>query len=451
MENPIELKGLWWLPTNSEKKIAGVLRYSRTEDTTLEIIGEFQDEDWLLDFNHQHRYDTIHGTSSDGKDVTVIAPIPIDATLNTSCPFPLIKYLVPMVVHGKHLKNPDEKFLRRMTISYNELSIWYRPDLTELLIHSRKVLLIERNTEQYELKLEIDPNTSLILSPKVDVKLDATSYKIIQYTNLLIEFKQPVDLQGAIRIIGGFNQFLSFATFSSVQCKEICFDYDGRADNHIYYHFSKEEYKPFLEHFRYLFTYDTIKEKFPTIIKKWYEDEDIIPIRTHLIQSLNRDGKFSSADFLVVVQAIDGYYKRFKKNGTKLYKILVELVNEFSDINCLELAEADFRKIVNSRDYYSHLLPVRKKEHILSWHKLHELDFQLRKLLICCLLQFIGFDNNEINVICSRSCNEALDMKRKPKPQRDDSDVHEIKCDVIDTTYENSAEYDINVDIDTLD
>ena len=449
METIKEFKGLWWIPTNSEKKIAGELRYSRTEDTTLELIGEFQEGDWLHDINDQRRYDIIYGISSDGKDVTIIASVPIDATLNSSCSFPLVKYIAPMIVHGKHLLTPDEKFLSRITVSYDELSIWYRPDLIKHVVFSRKVIFAERNTERYELRFEIDSNTTFILSPKVDVKLDATSHKFIQYTNLLIEFKQPVDLQKAIRLIDGFNQFLSFATFSSVQCKEICFDYNGRADNHIYYHFSKEEYKPFLEHFRYLFTYDTIKEKYPTIIKKWYEDDNIIPIRTHLIQSLNRDGKFSSADFLVVIQAIDGYYKRFKKAGTDLYKILVNLVNEFSDVNCLELVPDDFWKIVNSRDYYSHLLPVRKKEHILSWHELHELDFQLRKLLICCLLQFIGFDNNEINTICSRSYNEALDLKRKSKLQRDDSDVHEIKCDVIDTTYEHSAEYDINVDIET--
>jgi len=449
METVKEFKGLWWIPTHSEKKIAGELRYSRTEDTTLELIGEFQEGDWLLDINDQRRYDIIHGTSSDGKDVTIIASVPIDAILNSSCSFPLVKYLAPIFVHGKHLLTPDEKFLSRITVSYDELSIWYRPDLIKHVVFSRKVIFAERNTERYELRFEIDSNTTFILSPKVDVKLDATSHKFIQYTNLTIEFIHPVDLQKAIRIIGGFNQFLSFATFSSVQCKEICFDYDGRADNHIYYHFSKEEYKPSLEHFRYLFTYDRVREKFPTIIKKWYEDEDIIPIRTHLIQSLNRGGKFSSTDFLIVIQAIDGYYKRFKRARTDLNKILVNLVYEFSDVNCLELVPADFRKIVNSRDYYSHLLPVRKKEHILSWHELHELDFQLRKLLICCLLQFIGFDNNEINTICSKSCNEALALKRKPKLQSDDSNVQEIKCDVIDTTYEHSAEYDINVDIKT--
>lgn len=448
MEKAIELKGLWWLPFTPDKKIAGALSYKRTENTTLELIGEFQDGDWRLDINEHRRYDIVHGALSDGKDVTIIASFPIDATYNTSCSFPIVKYLTPLVIHGKHLQNPDERFLTRMTISYDELTIWYRPDLINKVLFSRKVIFAERNTEQYELRFEIDPNTTFVLSPKVDLKLDATSHKFIQYTNLIIEFIQPVDLQKAIRIISGFNQFLSFATFSSVQCKEIVFDYDGSTNNHIYYHFSKEEYKPFLEHFRYLFTYDTIKEKFPTIIKKWYEDDNIIPIRTHLIQSLNRGGKFSSADFLVVIQAIDGYYKRFKKARTDLYKILVNLVNEFSDVNCLELVQDDFWKIVNSRDYYSHLLPVRKKEHILSWHELHELDLQLRKLLICCLLQFIGFDNNEINTICSKSYNEALELKRRPQTPRDDSDVNEIKCKVMDTTYKHSAEYDINADIE---
>lgn len=444
MNYPIELKGLWWLPSCPDKKKAGILKYTPTEDTKLELIGEFQERDWLLDISNSGKYDIIWGESSDGSPVSMIASVPINSTLNSSSSFPLVQYMTPLVVHGKHLQNPDERFLSRLTISYDELSIWYRPDLIKQVVLPRRVIFAERNTEQYELRFEIDSNTTFFLSPKVDVKLDATSHKFIQYTNLIIEFKQPIDLKEAIRIIGGFNQFLSFATFSSVQCKDICFDYDGYADNHILYHFSKEEYRPCLEHFRYLFTHDTIKEQFPVIIKKWYEDENIIPIRKHLIQSLNRGGKFNSADFLVVVQAIDGYYKRFKKDGTKLYKILVELVKEFSDVNCLELVEDDFWKIVNSRDYYSHLLPVRKKEHILSWYELHELDFQLRKLLICCILQFIGFDNNEINSICSKSYNEALALKRTSNPARDDSDIQELKCEVLNTTYKHSVEYDLN-------
>ena len=443
MEKAIELKGLWWLPSAPDNKITGTLNYKRTENTTLELIGEFQEGDRNLDTDDHHKYDIIHGTLSDGKDVTLINSFPIDSTYNTSCSIPIVSYFTSLVIHGRHLHNPDERFLTKMTISYDELSIWYRPNLIKHVVHSRKIIFVERNTEQYKLRFEIDSNTILILSPSVIFKSNITSYKLIQYTDLVIEFHKPVDLHEAMRIIGGFNQFLSFATFSSVQCKEIFFEYDGSIHNHIYYHFSKEEYKPSLEHFRYLFTYDTIKEKFTKIIKKWFEDENIIPIRTHLLQSLNRGGKFSSADFLVTIQAIDGYYKRFKKDGTDLYKILINLVNDFSDVICLELVQDDFWKIVNSRDYYSHLLPVRKKEHILSWYELHDLDFQLRKLLICCLLQFIGFDNNEINSICQKSHNEALDLRRKPKPPRDNSYVQEIKGEALDTTYKNSAKYDI--------
>ena len=53
MENPIELKGLWWIPSCQDKKFAGTLRYVRTEETTLELVGEFQKGDWLLDQNVQ--------------------------------------------------------------------------------------------------------------------------------------------------------------------------------------------------------------------------------------------------------------------------------------------------------------------------------------------------------------------------------------------------------------
>lgn len=86
-----------------------------------------------------------------------------------------------------------------------------------------------------------------------------------------------------------------------------------------------------------------------------------MPIRAHLVDSLNRHEVFSSTDFLIVIQAIEGFYCRFRRGNESLRNILENLVTEFRDVRCIEIEEDDYAKIVDSRHYYSHLLPFGKR------------------------------------------------------------------------------------------
>lgn len=56
----IEYRGLWWLPNNSSRKIAGVLTNKSSEEFKLELIGIF-DENYdgtiLAAFKSTHRSD----------------------------------------------------------------------------------------------------------------------------------------------------------------------------------------------------------------------------------------------------------------------------------------------------------------------------------------------------------------------------------------------------------
>lgn len=87
-----------------------------------------------------------------------------------------------------------------------------------------------------------------------------------------------------------------------------------------------------------------------------------MPIRSHLVDSLNRHGVFSSTDFLIVVQAIEGFYYRFRQDNNESLKTIIEdLTKEFSDVKCVEFEDGDCQKIVDSRHYFTHLLPPGKK------------------------------------------------------------------------------------------
>ena len=86
------------------------------------------------------------------------------------------------------------------------------------------------------------------------------------------------------------------------------------------------------------------------------------------------------------------------------------LREEFKEISILEISDHDIDCIRDSRNYYSHLLPTGKKQNVVDGHELYDLNHKLRKLLLCCMLNFIGFDNNEINMIFSKSHNSYLRM-----------------------------------------
>ena len=213
-----------------------------------------------------------------------------------------------------------------------------------------------------------------------------------------------------------FEQFLSFATLAPVKYKRfLLIDKDKQNDRtknctiEIYDEKESTLSKP--ERFwEYLFVYETIKDSFPTIIKRWFTEKDMFPIRAHLIDSVGHKGAFCSTDFLTIIQAVEGFYCRFRKDGISLNKILSNLKEEFKEISILEISDYDIVCIRDSRHYYSHLLPPGKKQNVVDGHELYELNHKLRKLLLCCILNFIGFDNNEINMIFAKSHNSYLRM-----------------------------------------
>ena len=93
------------------------------------------------------------------------------------------------------------------------------------------------------------------------------------------------------------------------------------------------------------------------------ESDDIAPIRAHLIESIKKKGSFSSVDFLIVFQAIEGFMIRFlyeDKSSTK--NKLATLLHDFSDIAKLKCNEIDVDAAVNSRHYYSHFSKITKNE-----------------------------------------------------------------------------------------
>ena len=62
------------------------------------------------------------------------------------------------------------------------------------------------------------------------------------------------------------------------------------------------------------------------------------------------------------------------------------LLGEFEDIDLIKKCEIDIDAVVDSRNYYSHFMPMSKKSKVVDGIELYDLTIRLRILLVCCVL-----------------------------------------------------------------
>ncbi len=65
LNETIEYKGYWWLPSTPDKKVAGTLKYIPNDSIRLEVIGSLGTDDEILNELHgDESISVIHGGNS---------------------------------------------------------------------------------------------------------------------------------------------------------------------------------------------------------------------------------------------------------------------------------------------------------------------------------------------------------------------------------------------------
>ena len=138
------------------------------------------------------------------------------------------------------------------------------------------------------------------------------------------------------------------------------------------------------------------------------------------MDAIDYHGPFSYINFLVIIQAVEGFGRRFMQKeiadyrkslpeGHKskaLHDILSAIFKHYNDVKCIN-QDTDINAIVETRNYHSHLLP-QKSKNAVEIIDLYYLTEELRKLLICCILSYLSFTNEEINVITKNTYNDLF-------------------------------------------
>ncbi len=327
-----------------------------------------------------------------------------------------MRYSVKYIITGKYLRSCDELAFDSCHVEIPALTQWCFPEAIQQFKDDKttvKELLSTIYPKQTDLPIvSVDiEGTKIELRRIITYCWDLRCIKTEQLTSLIIKKPRKSNLDSFLNDIHIYEHFLSFAVLSDVYVSNIWLQDDGLYrrwgdGGKISLHYvQKGQLKWNDKKIDFLFEYDTIKDKYPSIIKKWYlESDDIAPIRTHLIESIKKKSSFSSVDFLIVFQAIEGFMIRFlygDKSSTK--NKLTTLLHDFYDIAKLKCNEIDIDAAVNSRHYYSHFFKKSKKTKILDGIELLYLTRRLRNVLICCMLTFIDFSHEDINKLLSQS------------------------------------------------
>lgn len=421
MHDELELKGYWWLPGNQNVKIAGTLAYVQDNDIVLEIIGSFYPEqEFARVLCNGKTEKIIIGITSDAQKVTLYNCFAYGSR-NCYCDFSIVKYKCQFIIIGKHLSDFRQKCFFKANIFIPELSHWSPPSMLHMSIHKDVLNYSFKCGENIVNSVPIDDNTSLTIKNGVIFHSDPLSPEIEQCTFLEISKVCDASVDDFYSNIFLFEQFLSLATLHTVLSSQI-----KLYDKSEYQEDSSGEkiYRPInllfiksktiestkLKPCDFLFNLDQISNYYPIVIKKWYKNNnEIAPIRAHLIDSIVKRGVFSSNDFLIVVQAIEGFCTRFRKEAT-LSEMTNNLIAEFSGIDRLRKDAINVEQVVDSRHYYSHFMNKNRKPNALDGWELFNLMIKLRKLLVCCVLDFTGFDKTEINNILNRCDNDLFEV-----------------------------------------
>lgn len=442
LDQKLEYKGYWYLPSLPENKVAGILTYCPNEKIVLELIGSFDDSFSELFGNKEES--VIYGKTSDAKEITLLQCFQY-SSVNFNADFPIVRYNCNYMLIGKHINSLDERCQYRVRIRMPELTYWCHPGaLTTTILFDKNDKKATQTSISFSTKIgsddniisevRIDETTSIQI--KKGVSYDGTILflkpELEQYTYIDIIKQNETSIEELLGDICLYEQFISLATLNIVKSSDITlFDEKvyQQGENNKYYR-EIHLIHPFVERMNidkqskatnFLFQYSAIEELYPKIIKNWYNAPiELYPIRSHLINSLEKKAFYNSVDFMIIMQAVEGFWWRFrdesyhtrnsipKTKNTFIGTILNELLAEFNDVSLLKKCEINIEAIVDSRHYYSHFLPLSKRPNKLEGWPLMKQAKYLRVLLICCVLSFIGFENSQINTIFEKSNSKLM-------------------------------------------
>ena len=452
MIEKFEYKGLWFLPSNIEKKIPGILKYDYGNNiNVLELIGSFYEN------SNYDGEDIILGLTTDDDEITLAqcqfySSTGIPRKKSDSIPernedrLSTLNFKITSILKGQHiLKNEDLVFQKIYTEIFN-LDEWigisgldtkndYKNDTKTIQYKTPDSINVKINDD---LDIEIKFSSNHPMRSRFSKEL-----KLSQRTIFSFHSKKYTTLNEFIYLLTKFNNFLSTSLQKPVgiqsmelYCDKFIETYGEKTIDGYQIINPELKFEEKKQDYEMLFTYNDIKNDFENIIQKWFNNYERFEAPFNLVLSQYYVSQYFLENlFINVAQAAESFHRRLDltddtpkteqdeafnekikrivekapddlKNwvqsqiskppkhfyDTRLKYLLKEFSN--SELNKMIGEHKTFIKDVSkSRNYYTHFNKDQESgaAHGIELILLYE---RLRLLLICSFLIESGFEKS---------------------------------------------------------
>ena len=403
--------GQWFICDTHDEcyECAGTLFFNAKGELTLEVHHDTRTAEKIY---YIDTYDTIIGKDDHGVSISLFHAVRTQIKDRVETTFRIQYALI-----GKALESLYDKAFNSVFVNYPNLRNWafHRLmvlDHSEHLVTKCRLDFTKDNREF--MKVEVG-GYSLMLRASICDNVTIYDLGVKQDTYLTLKSQQKSSIDDFLNAITPFSQFLSIALFHRQFPNSISLMVDG--DDYEYDLLFTARPSDSVQ-YSSVINYKKMSERVPALITKWYEGFDLVsPVSTHLLKTLSSSQPFDDSDFLIIAQAVEGYFKRFIngtektqwKRHTKNEVCFKGLVEHFGSVEAIKECNFDPEVWVQTRDKYTHMLKDEDKPLAITDYK--ELIWLTEKgkiLLTCCLLDFMGMTIEEINTCFKESPIDSI-------------------------------------------
>lgn len=369
MIEKFELIGNWWLPSNPDNKIYGILTFDPDGDGQLTIYGVFDEDE---DFRKEMRADAILGDTYNDK-ITLINCIETkrESTYSDSQESSRSSFLVEKIITGEHFVKPEDIEFYNLSVYFSRADAWANlinfkreesPEGDGIIKYSYPKEISARINDDCQIKISVATATSHSIFPK--------RISISQKTSFVIELEKNKTFNSYMESVNKIQNFLSFATDEPVYPSEIVGvtkieDGIEQTVRIIYTIPRKIETPSSLLPQDMLFTFHDISDNFSEIITNWFEKYDFLePLYNLYFGVIYYPHINLEFQFLSYVQALESYHRR-KFPGTYQSPEEYERTTEKALISKLEeisngISDSHMASL-RSRIHYGNEYSLRKR------------------------------------------------------------------------------------------
>lgn len=396
--------GVWWIYSKEDNqkhvRVNGMLSITDEGDMELKLEPTSSENSFRCKSNTSY---TIWGVDEYSIKITLFEVYP----KNYNSSYGLTTLLVNYALVGEHVSSLDIPIFNRVTVKYYNLKEFLFVPQVEMSSEKDFVLFKVKSSKKNKFSIPIDKETNWVLEGNYHWRAEHRCQEVYiqQDTDFTIESLSKKSINEFNKQIREFSDFLSLALQGKQHPYRICFLSSSDNLHTVDFYYSLEKSDKCRCH---LIGNSIPIERLSAIMRNWHENyAQISPIYSYLERSsFSNNGVLGIPEFLLVEFALEGYFKRFhnktKTNGKDLRKLkdqIRTLLDYYANIDIIANLNLDIDTIVGTRDAYTHLFPDDEKKgyEIQDMHQLWINMEKIKILLLCCLLDSMGFTHNEID------------------------------------------------------